>query len=94
MEPFDVNDFRRWRKIPRLPAALIQVLERYPVFADRAMHEIERLWKPEYASLSRKAKLRTYDGTWLNQYSAMQRNIALDLARYYCDYMESSNESK
>ena len=91
MEPFDRSDVHRWKKIPDIPKATRAILERYPVFADRALHEIERLWTPEFADLPRKKKISTYDGVWLNQYSSLHRTTAIALANAYCDMRERNN---
>lgn len=78
-------DFQRWQRLKYLPLESAEILVRYPVLADRSMHEIENLWNPEFAKLSPKKQLRAFeDLAWYAALPTMQKSIASLVAVAYC----------
>lgn len=86
-----MNDFRRWQKLKYLPLEAAEILARYPVLADRALHEIERLWVDKFIQLPLKKQLAAYQASpWYAALPVMQKNIATTIATAYCTEMREA----
>lgn len=81
-------DIRRWQAVEGVTPELFAVLDRWPRMADRAMHEIERLWAPEFSGLTTKRKKQEFERTsWYVNLTPIQRQVCSKLADLYCKQM-------
>ena len=81
----NVSDVHRWKQLKYLDKLTFNLLLRYPVLADRALHEIERLWSADFAKFTEKQKIKIYESTsWWSSLSPMQRSTASTVAQAYC----------
>lgn len=89
------SDVHRWRRLKYLDKATHDILSRYPVLADRALHEIERLWTADFVKFNEKRKLQIYESTsWWSSLTVLQRMTATTVAKAYCkEQMESLNNA-
>lgn len=89
------SDVHRWKKLKHLTDSTRDCLTRWPVLADRALHEIERLWTSDFARFPEKRKLSIYESTsWWNSLPTMQRTIATNVAKAYCkEQMENKADA-
>lgn len=77
--------FDRWKNLPGLPTAAVESLTRYPVLADRAMHEIERIYDGDFAKLVLKKQIKQYQSSpWYASIPFMQQQLATMIATAYC----------
>lgn len=86
-------DVHRWKQLKYLDAPTRAILLRYPVLADRALHEIERLWTMDFAKFTEKRKLQIYESTsWWSSLPPLQRSTATSVAKAFCkEQMELIN---
>lgn len=86
-------DVHRWKQLKYLDEVTRALLVRYPVLADRALHEIERLRTMDFAKFTEKRKLQIYESTsWWSSLPPLQRITATTVAKAFCkERMESVN---